>query len=140
MLIIMDSFGIETAPGELEPVRGRIRIFVSDPELPSDIATNLMHGAWIRVETELKVPEGFYNPGCFNPRQYLLRQGIFYSGVVKYWEFLTIIKLPDKTSPVFWLHKIRRLLIDQLKKFSVPFFPEIFKASGVMPENMTGVS
>ena len=135
----LDVKGVEVAAGQLDPRCGRVRMAVALDVEGGEMA-GLVPGALIRGEAVLEAPRTYDNPGGFDLRGYLGRQGIFLTGFVGYPEFLSILQpaawwWPDR---VVWA--IRGWLGKILDRWVAPENSTVLAWLGVAPEKVRGLS
>ena len=87
------DLNVESVDGT--PYRGRARLteFLEDPE-PAALFNALDLGTGDRVEilVRLRRPANYRNPGVFDFRRYLERQGIYWTGTIRNPRLITVLK------------------------------------------------
>jgi len=86
------------------PYRGRARLteFLEDPELIALFNTlELGSGDRVEIVVRLRRPINYRNPGVFDFRRYLERQGIFWTGTIRNPRLITVVE----RGHAFW-HRI----------------------------------
>ena len=99
--------GVESGEGLLIQKCGLIRLFISDDEIPSRLASRLQYGAVIRAEVCLNPPGDYHNPGTFSQRRYLAIQDIHLTGTIRFTEFITVLSDPSPVRLDVMLHRLR---------------------------------
>ncbi len=137
---VLDLRGIETGQNLIEPVGGKVQITVSDEMPVINLREKLEYGTWVRLETKLETPRGFMNPGYFNPAEFLEIRGIYFTGTVKYTEFLTVLKPASHYHPLYWIYRIKRFLITLLETEATPWFQRRFTRAGITTDEIRSLS
>lgn len=135
---ILDVRGIEVGYGELRAASGRVRMGVSEPLTAAD--SRFRHGAVVRVEAILEEPGGYENPGVFNTRDYLAREGIFITGDVGYWDFVAVLDDPHWYDCMAWISMLRVKLIGWLEASANPFFEDSLNTMGIRTDHVPAFS
>src|SRR5688572_2432789 len=83
------------------PYRGRARLteFLDDPELTALFnELDLASGDRVEIVVRLRRPMNYRNPGVFDFRRYLERQGIYWTGTIRNPRLITVL---DRGAPVW---------------------------------------
>ena len=84
---------IESVDGAAYRGRARLTEFLDDPELLSLFnALDLHAGDRVEILVRLRRPTNYRNPGGFDFRRYLERQGIFWTGTIRNPRLITVIE------------------------------------------------
>ncbi len=112
--------GIETGPGKVEKVKGKVRLSIGDNEPDRELLEQLTYGAWVRVETVLAQVSGFHNAGGYDGKTALAGKGIFLTGSVSYTEFITVLQPGPDYHPVALIFCLRNHILKLLDTYAVP--------------------
>jgi len=80
---------------DARPVHGRVRLteFLEDPELRDLFnALDLGTGDQVEIVVKLHRPAVYRNPGVFDYRRYLARQGVYWTGTIRNPRLITVLK------------------------------------------------
>ncbi|MBN1878590.1 DNA internalization-related competence protein ComEC/Rec2 [bacterium] len=114
----VDVAGVETQKGYLEQRSGRIRLnFSQDAWYVLRADGKFLPGMGIRCETNLARPEGFRNPGCFDPEAHFRNNRIYLTGSVRDPEFITLFE--TKNSLMTMLGRLRITAVDALDEITL---------------------
>jgi competence protein ComEC len=90
---------VESIDGNAFQGRARLTEFLDNPELKALFAAlDLSTGDRLEIVVRLRRPTNYRNPGVFNFRRYLERQGIFWTGTIRNPRLITVLE----RGPHFW--------------------------------------
>ncbi len=138
--LFLELCGIETAPGAIELVTGKVVIHVAIRDDMEKIKEQLRYGAWIRVETALSPPSGYFNAGGFDQAVYFSRKDIYLTGYLGYPEFLTVLQRSPGYHPLKGIFDLRDEWLCLIEQNVKPWFPEWFTQLGATENQVMNLS
>jgi competence protein ComEC len=112
-----------------QPVTGKIRVTIRKVPTTHGIP-NLQYGDKLRIRTRLRVPTRYQNPGTFDYKTYLARQGIHLTGFLGHYSPYLLRRL--ETGGGLWLFRYVYTLREKMLVF-VNSFSETSKESEFPP-------
>jgi competence protein ComEC len=109
--------GIESIDGRLLSGRARLTEFLDAPEL-LDLFTalDLHSGDRVEIVVRLRRPARYRNPGVFDYRKYLERQGIFWTGTIRNPRLITVLQRGPRVARAG--DQFKQALEERLVRFS----------------------
>src|SRR5688572_286773 len=111
------------------PYRGRARLteFLDDPELTALFSQlDLASGDRVEIVVRLRRPTNYRNPGVFDFREHLERQGIFWTGTIRNPRLITVLGRGSR------LDRVTDRLRDAIEQRLSQFFADDRDARGLV--------